>query len=201
MQCCKRVIGMTVLLAGLAAWAGEVETGAEAPAFSLADTAGQMHALADYTNRIVVLEWINVDCPFVRKHYSTQNMQTLQKTYTEKGVIWLSICSSAPGKQGHFAPEAWPAIIKEQTIRSTAVLLDADGTAGRLYGARTTPHMFVIDAAGALAYQGAIDDNPSWDPATLEGAHNYVAAALDALLDGRAVETQDTKPYGCSVKY
>jgi peroxiredoxin len=201
MQRLKVLAGLTVMLAGLGVRGGDLEIGVPAPAFSLTDTAGHVHNLADYRGKSVVLEWINVDCPFVRKHYNTQNMQTLQQTYTEKGVVWLSICSSAPGKQGYYAAAAWPALIEKNGIRSTAVLLDADGTAGRLYGARTTPHLYVIDPAGILVYQGAIDDNPSWDPETVAGAKNHVAAALDALLEGRAVETPEAKPYGCSVKY
>jgi peroxiredoxin len=172
-----------------------------APGFSLEDSRGRTHSLSDYAGKVVVLEWLNHGCPFVKKHYGTHNMQSLQKTYTEHGVIWLSINSSAPGKQGHCTPEKANELSAEQGARPTAVLLDTDGTVGRLYGARTTPHMFVIDGDGRLVYNGAIDDRPSVDPADVEGATNYVAAALDAVLEGGSPDVKTTKPYGCSVKY
>jgi hypothetical protein len=148
-----------------------------------------------------VLEWLNHDCPFVRKHYSSGNMQSLQKKYTELGVVWLSINSSAPGKQGHCTPEKANELTTKHEAAPTAVLLDADGTVGRLYGARTTPHMYVIDAKGTLVYNGAIDDKPSTSTKDVAGAKNHVAAALDAVLAGRSPEVKTSKPYGCSVKY
>jgi len=188
-----------VLMGGDVAAAGE--TGKAAPAFSLTDIHGKTHTLADFQGKTMVLEWTNYDCPFVKKHYGSGNMQKLQKTYTEKGVIWLSICSSASGKQGHYPAAAWQKKTVEKGSKATAVLLDPDGQVGRAYGAKTTPHIFIIAADGTLRYEGAMDDNPSWNPKTVEGAHNYVAAALDALLAGKAVAVSETKPYGCSVKY
>ena len=172
-----------------------------APEFTLADVQGETHKLSDFKGKIVVLEWTNYDCPFVKKHYGSGNMQKLQEKYTAKNVVWLSICSSAPGKQGHFTPDTWGKKIAERKAQATAVLLDADGKVGRAYGARTTPHMFIVAADGTLAYKGAIDDKPSWNPATLKDAKNYVVAALDALLAGESVAVDETKPYGCSVKY
>jgi peroxiredoxin len=175
------------------------EIGQPAPAFTLKDSAGKSVALADFKGRTVVLEWFNEGCPFVRKHYGSGSMQALQKQATDDGVVWLSIVSSAPGKQGFLTPEA--AAAKKKELNSTALLLDPDGTVGRLYEARTTPDLFVINSAGVLVYKGAIDDQPTPDPATLAGARNYVAAALAALKAGRPVEPAQTKSYGCSVKY
>lgn len=177
------------------------ETGKEAPTFTLKDTTGKERTLAEFKGKTVVLEWTNYKCPFVKKHYGSGNMQALQKKYTAKGVVWLSICSSAKGKQGYFTQEEWPKKKLEAKSNATAVLLDPAGTTGKAYGAKNTPHMFVIDTEGMLAYQGAIDSNPSWDPKTIKGATNYVAAVLDDLLAGKKTTQKDTKPYGCSVKY
>ena len=197
--------GMAVVAAVVAMLAAGMvraaDVGKLAPGFTLKDVEGKAHSLSDFKSKIVVLEWINLGCPFVKKHYGSQNMQGLQKQYTDKRVVWLSVCSSAPGKQGNFAPETWRRMITEQGSRATAVLLDTDGKMGRAYGAKTTPHMFVIGADGSLKYAGAIDDNRSWDPKTIKGAHNYVAAALDALLAGKPVAVATTTSYGCSVKY
>ncbi|MBN1511737.1 MAG: thioredoxin family protein [Phycisphaerae bacterium] len=189
------------ILASAGFYAAAADSDAPAPAFTLTDVEGTEHSLSDFEGKTVVLEWTNYDCPFVKKHYSTGNMQALQKRYTDKGVVWLSICSSAPGKQGHYTPETWRQKIAEQDSQATAVLLDETGLVGRRYGAKTTPHLFVIDGTGVLRYQGAIDDNRSWDPQTVTDAANYVAAALDALLEGKPVAEKDTPPYGCSVKY
>jgi peroxiredoxin len=197
-----RLFVLTTTLLTLAAFAAEpLKTGEAAPEFTLKDTEGNEHSLSDFKGKIVVLEWTNYGCPFVKKHYGGGNMQMLQEKYTGKGVVWLSICSSAPGKQGYYTAEQWPEQLAAAKAKATALLPDADGTVGKLYGAKTTPHMFVIDKQGRLAYQGAIDDNRSWDPKTIEGAKNYVAAALDALLADEAVAEPETKPYGCSVKY
>jgi len=190
---------LTVTVA--ASMAPGAEVGKPAPAFTLKDVQGTSHSLAGFKGKTVVLEWTNYDCPFVKKHYGTKNMQMLQKKYTGKDVIWLSICSSAEGKQGHYAPEAWQKKIKEQGSHATAVLLDADGKVGRKYGAKTTPHLFVVGPDGTLKYAGAIDDNPSWNPKTVKGARNYVAEAVDAVLAGKNVPVAETKSYGCSVKY
>ncbi len=148
-----------------------------------------------------MLEWTNPDCPFVKKHYGAKNMQALQAKYVAQGAVWLSVCSSAPGKQGHYPADEWNRILAEQGSAATALLLDPDGQVGRAYGAKTTPHLFVIDAAGTLVYDGAIDDKPSTDSADIPGARAYVGEALDAVLAGTPVPAAQTKPYGCSVKY
>ena len=173
----------------------------DAPAFTLADTYGQQHTLSDYEGQWVVLEWLNYDCPFVRKHYNGDNMQALQEQYTGEGVVWLSIVSSAPGLQGNFSNDGMNARTAEHGGHQTAVLIDADGTVGHAYGARTTPHMFVINPDQEIVYNGAIDDRPSPDPATLDGATNYVSGALNAAMAGDSVSPASTQPYGCSVKY
>jgi peroxiredoxin len=175
--------------------------GSPAPDFTLTDAAGKSHTLSAYKGKWVVLEWVNYDCPFVKKHYGSGNMQKLQKAARDKGAVWLSINSSAPGKQGHFEGKALAARIAKETAAMDAYLLDADGKTGRLYKAKTTPHMFVIDPEGVIAYAGAIDDKPSTDKDDIAGAVNYVQAALDAGLAGEPVETASTTPYGCGVKY
>lgn len=175
------------------------EIGQPAPDFTLKDSDGKSRSLADFKGRPVVLEWFNQGCPFTKKHYATGAMPARQKAATDDGVVWLTIVSSAPGKQGYLDPAA--AIEKKRQLHSTALLLDPDGKVGRLYGARTTPDMFVIDAEGNLAYAGAIDDRPTPDPASLDGAKNYVADALAALKAGQPVSPARTKPYGCAVKY
>ncbi len=150
----------------------------------------------------MVLEWFNNDCPFVGKHYNSGNMQRLQKRYMEQGIVWLTVASSAPNKQGHIAtPQDGQQIIKTRDAHQTALLLDPDGTVGRQYGAKTTPHMFVINPEGVLIYAGAIDDKASADPADIAGATNYVERALTEAMAGKAVTTPETRPYGCSVKY
>ena len=175
--------------------------GQTAPAFTLTDTSGKKHSLSDFSGKTVVLEWVNHECPFVKKHYGSGNMQALQREATGKGVVWLSVNSSAPGKQGHLDAKLGAAAIAEKKSASTALLLDSEGTVGKLYGAKTTPHMYVIDAKGTLVYAGAIDDKPSTDPADVTGAKNYVRAALDEVLAGKPVTTATTQSYGCSVKY
>jgi peroxiredoxin len=175
--------------------------GESAPGFSATDTSGKTQTLAAYKGRHTVLEWFNPDCPFVRKHYDSRAMQNLQKTYTGKGVAWLMIASSAPGKQGHLDAQSGAAVLAAKGAQPTALLLDAQGVIGRAYGAKTTPHMFVIDPAGKVIYAGGIDDKPSTSQADLAGAHNYVAAALDAALAGKPIATPSSAPYGCSVKY
>jgi len=182
--------------------AGEMaEIDAPAPDFTLTDTNGKQHSLSDFKGKYVVLEWIKFDCPFVKKHYSSGNMPALQANYQEKEVVWLSICSSAPGKQGHFAGEALTSRMTAEDWQATAYLNDDDGTVGKMYDAKTTPHMYVIDPEGVLRYNGAIDDTPSTKVADIEGATCYVSSALDALMADQPVETKITKAYGCSVKY
>jgi peroxiredoxin len=175
--------------------------GRPAPAFTLPDSSGQSHSLADYKGKLVVLEWFNPECPFVGKHYGSGHMQGLQKEWTAKGVVWLTIDSSAPGKQGYVDAARARSLAKERGLLSTALLLDPEGKVGRAYAAKTTPHMFVIDKAGTVAYAGGIDDKPSTDQADLATARNFVAAALGELAAGRRVTVASSQPYGCSVKY
>lgn len=175
--------------------------GKPAPDFTLTDTHGEKRSLSDYKGKFIVLEWINHDCPFVGKHYGSGNMQKLQREYTEKGVIWLSINSSAPGKQGYCTPEQANKLTKKKEAFPTAVLLDPDGKVGNIYGAKTTPHMFIITPEGILIYNGAIDDKPSTKKKDIAKAKNYVRATLDAAMNGKKVAIPTTQPYGCSVKY
>lgn len=177
-----------------------VKVGEPAPAFSLPGDDGKTHALADYRGKTVVLEWTNDGCPFVKKHYAG-NMQSLQKTYTAKDVVWLSVVSSAPGKQGSVDAAGAKALTQSRGAAPTSVLLDPTGEVGRLYDAKTTPHMYVIDGKGKLVYAGAIDSNPSADPADIPAATPYVKNALDETLAGKPVTVAVTKPYGCSIKY
>lgn len=172
-----------------------------APDFTLTDAHGEEHTLSDYKGKIVVLEWVNHGCPFVVKFYAGGHMQAMQAEMAEKDVIWLSICSSAKDQQGWMTAEDQAKTIEEKEIKAHAVLLDEDGTVGRLYGARTTPHMYVIDAEGMLRYQGAIDSIRSTRAADIERADNYTRAAVEALLAGEEVAVTQTQPYGCSVKY
>ncbi|MCC7262952.1 MAG: thioredoxin family protein [Candidatus Latescibacteria bacterium] len=175
--------------------------GKTAPEFSLKDAEGKERTLTEFKGKFVVLEWVNFGCPFVKKHYGAGNMQGLQAEYTGKGVVWLSVCSSAPGKQGHFEGEELKKQIAEHRSRATHYLTDPEGRVGRAYGAKTTPHMYVIDPGGVLVYAGGIDDIPSADPDEIPKAKNYVRQALDALLAGQPVPAPSTPPYGCSVKY
>jgi peroxiredoxin len=190
-------------LAGLFILSAEaaVKVGESAPAFSLPGEDGKMHALDDYRGKTVVLEWTNDGCPFVKKQYSSGNMQSLQKQYTAKDVVWLSIVSSAPGKQGAIDAAQAATLTTARQAAPTHVLLDPKGTVGRLYEAKTTPHLFVIDKTGQLAYDGAIDSIPSADPEDIPQATPYVKNALDEVLAGKPVTVATTKPYGCSIKY
>jgi cytochrome oxidase Cu insertion factor (SCO1/SenC/PrrC family) len=180
---------------------GAVTIGQPAPEFTLLDTNGDEHSLNDFRGEWVVLEWLNYGCPYVRKHYDSGNMQGLQQRYGELGVKWFAIVSSAPGKQGYYPPAEMNLRSAEIGNNAHAVLLDPDGTVGYMYDAKTTPHMFVVNPDGVLLYNGAIDDKPSSRATSLEGAHNYVAAALDEALSGRQVSVSTSQPYGCSVKY
>jgi peroxiredoxin len=191
---------LTGLLTATSAVAA-VKVGEPAPELRATDSEGKAHRLADYRGRVVVLEWTNHDCPFVRKHYAAGNMQAQQKEAAAQGAVWLSVISSAPGKQGHVSPEEANRLTESRGAAPTAVLLDPEGAVGRLYGAKTTPHMYVIDRDGRLAYMGGIDSIPSSDPADIPKATQYVRAALDAVLAGKPVAEAVTQPYGCSVKY
>ncbi|WPJ98124.1 thioredoxin family protein [Coraliomargarita algicola] len=178
-----------------------VETGAKAPDFTLTDTVGATHSLSDFAGKYVVLEWTNRYCPFVMKHYGEGDMQALQKSMTEDGVVWLQIVSSAEGKQGYVTPAEGEALRESEGMHSTAMLLDPSGAVGRQYGARTTPHMFLIDPEGTLLYQGAIDSIKSARQSDIAKAKNYVKAAYASAKAGEPIEDATTVPYGCSVKY
>jgi len=175
--------------------------GQPAPAFSLPGSDGKTHALADYSGKIVVLEWFNRECPFVKKHYDSQNMQKLQRNYTAKDVVWLSVISSAPGKQGHATASEAATTAKELNATPTVVLLDESGSVGQSYGAKTTPHMFLIDPDGKLLYMGGIDSIASPDADDIPKATQYVKVAFGEASAGKPVSNPSTRPYGCSVKY
>jgi hypothetical protein len=177
------------------------QPGDAAPDFSLTDLQGQKHSLADYKGKYVVLEWNNPGCPFVRKHYDSGNMPKLQQEERAKGVVWLTINSASAGRQGDEASGDIEKFLSDEHANPTAYLRDPDGTVGHLYGARTTPHMFVISPDGKLIYDGAIDNRPTPDPADIPGATNYVRAALDESMAGKPVTVASSRPYGCSVKY
>jgi alkyl hydroperoxide reductase subunit AhpC len=188
-----------LVLATSLAWAARI--GDPAPNFTATDTNGQTHKLSDYAGKFVVLEWHNRGCPYTQKHYNSGNMENLQREWTGRGVIWLTVISSAPGKQGFVTASDENAYVKQVNAAPTAVLLDPTGTVGHLYDAKTTPHMFIINPQGTLIYNGAIDDRPTADRSDINGAKNYVSAALGEALAGKPVTTPTTRPYGCSVKY
>ena len=175
--------------------------GQPAPDFTVTDATGKSRALSAYKGKWVVLEWVNFECPFVKKHYGTGNMQKLQAAAVARGAVWLSVNSSAPGKQANYPPATVLSMLKERGAQPSAYLLDSDGTMGRAYGAKTTPHMFVIDPKGTLLYAGGIDDKATTDTADVTTAKNYVQAALDEAMAGKPVSTPTSTPYGCSVKY
>lgn len=194
-------LAFVLFLFGAKLLAAEAVVAEKAPDFTLTDANGVSHTLSDYQGRYVVLEWVNYDCPFVRKHYKSGNMQDLQKEYTQRKVIWLSICSSAEGKQGQFANEEIKNRMDEYDASPTHYLNDLDGSVGRLYQAKTTPHMFIINPEGILVYQGAIDNHPFFWEKGLFDATNYIREALDYAMNGQSVTVTNTKSYGCSVKY
>ena len=175
--------------------------GSAAPDFSVTDSKGKTQSVSQYKGKTVVLEWFNPGCPFVVKHYGSNNMQKLQDEFTAKGVVWLTIDSSAPGKEGHLTAEQAEKQITEWKMKSSALLLDPDGKAGQTYGAKNTPHMFIINPEGKVVYAGAIDNKATPNPADIATSTNYVKAALTESLGGKPVTTASTKPYGCSVKY
>ena len=175
--------------------------GQPAPNFKLADANGKPVTLSDFKGKTVVLEWNNPGCPFVQKHYGSGNMQRTQAAAARDGVVWLTINSGAPGKQGHMSGGEAKAFVAEAGARPTAYLLDPRGVVGKVYDAKTTPHMYVVNQAGTLVYAGGIDDKPTADPADIKGARNHVLAALSELKGGKAVSVATSRPYGCSVKY
>lgn len=179
----------------------KIATGSNVSDMTVTDSNGQLHNLSDFAGQKVVLEWTNHGCPYVVKHYDTGNMQKTQKLATADDAVWLSIVSSAPGKQGYVSGEEANELTTSRDAAPTAVVLDPSGAAGRKFSAKTTPHMFIVDENQTLVYQGAIDDNSSFRKSSVKNAHNYVLAALDDLESGSSVAVSDTAPYGCSVKY
>jgi peroxiredoxin len=195
----KPALILATLIISFAAQA--VRVGDPAPEFTGTDTHGQTHKLSDYKGKFVVLEWTNNGCPYTQKHYESGNMQALQKQWTAKGVVWLTILSSAQGQQGYMTGSQENAYIMKVHAAPTAAILDANGTIGHLYSAKTTPQMIVIDPSGKLVYDGAIDDHPTTDTSDIPASKNYVSAALTQAMSGQSVATAYTRPYGCSVKY
>lgn len=196
----RLVLALVILLPGLAY--ANAAPGEPAPAFRATDAAGASHTLTDYIGEWLVLEWFNKECPYVQKHYSSGNMQKLQEKYTEERVNWLTIISSAEGKEGYLEPGEALEVAEELGLEASApFLLDSTGVVGRAYGAKTTPHMFVINPQGMVVYAGAIDDNDSANPDVIPESKNYVAAALDAAIEREEVETTITQPYGCPINY
>jgi peroxiredoxin len=175
--------------------------GTNAPDFSLTDSKGKTQSVSQYKGKYVVLEWFNPECPFVKKHYGSDNMQKLQQEYTGKGVVWLTIDSNAPGTEGNITPDQGQKIMASWKTKQTALLLDPDSKVAKLYGAKNTPNMVVINPEGKIVYEGAIDSKASPNPADIPSSTNYVKAALDESLAGKPVSNPTTKPYGCSVKY
>jgi peroxiredoxin len=192
---------LTAIITLVAAATAAPQVGQPAPEFTLTDSNGTSHKLSDFKGKFVVLEWLNHGCPFVKKHYDGGNMQKLQKDYTSKDVVWLSIVSSAPGKQGHMSADETNKTKAEKKSAATAILIDEDGAVGKLYGAKVTPEMFVINPEGTLVYAGAIDDVKSTEPEDVKGAKNYVAQALSEAMAGKPVSEPTSTAYGCSVKY
>jgi peroxiredoxin len=198
----KSIIAILTSLAATAVLAVDVPpVGSSAPDFSLTDAKGGTHSLSQYKGKYVVLEWFNPECPFVKKHYGSGNMQKLQQEYTGKGIVWLTIDSNAPGTEGNMTPEQANKIMASWKTHQTALLLDPESTVARSYGAKNTPDMIVINPEGKIVYEGAIDSKATPNPADIPNSTNYVKVALDESLAGRAVTTSSTRPYGCSVKY
>ena len=195
------LIGIGLAFAAPGAFAATAKVGDPAPAFELVDSQGKTRTLAEFAGKTVVLEWTNHECPFVKKHYGSANIPGQQKDATGNEVVWLVVNSSAPGKQGHVDGGKAQQIQSGWNAAQTAYLLDPSGEVGRSYGARTTPHMYVIDGKGVLQYAGAIDSIPSADVEDIPQATQYVPATLAALAAGKPVEVPVTQPYGCSVKY
>ncbi|MDB5878705.1 MAG: alkyl hydroperoxide reductase/Thiol specific antioxidant/Mal allergen [Variovorax sp.] len=192
-------LGATLAM-GTAAFAAP-SIGEKAPDFIAVDTAGAKHKLSDFAGKYVVLEWTNPGCPFVRKHYGSGNLPATQKAATDKGVVWLAINSTERAASDYLKPAAFDAWMKEHAAVPTAALMDEDGVIGQAYGARTTPHMFIIDPKGVLVYAGGIDSVPSARPDDIKTATNYVNKALGEAFGGKPISAAATKPYGCSIKY
>ena len=199
----RSLVLATVVLGSIAVAFGatsKVAVGASAPAFETVDSTGKSVRLEDYKGKYVVLEWSNFGCPYVQKHYNSGNMQSLQKKYTAKGVVWLTIFSSGEGQQGYYQPAELTKLGAQKKM-SSKLIPDPDGTLGKLYGAKNTPTMFVVNPEGNVIYMGGIDNKPTPDPEDIASAKNYVAAALDEALAGKPVTTPVSRPYGCGVHY
>ena len=189
------------LSAGAQSATAKARIGAPAPAFTLTDSNGRTVSLADFKGKTVVLEWTSHECPYVGKHYGGNNMQALQKKWTGQGVVWLSVISSGPGQPGHVSPQQANKLTADRGAAPTAVLFDPTGKVGRAYGARTTPHMYVVTGEGALVYMGGIDDKPTARLEDLKSAKNFVDAALSEIAQGKPVSVTSSRAYGCSIKY
>ena len=192
---------VTVVLMALSTAALAARVGEPAPNFTATDSNGKAHTLAAYHGKYVVLEWHNQGCPYTKKHYDSGNMERLQKEWTQKGVVWFTVISSAPGTQGYVTAQQENEYMQRMRAAPTAALLDPTGDLGHLYDAKTTPHMFIINSAGVLIYDGAIDDRPTPDEADIATSRNYVSLALGEAMSGKPVSTPTSRPYGCSVKY
>jgi len=192
---------LAIVLISFSTAAMAAKVGEPAPNFTATDSNGKTHSLAAYHGKFVVLEWHNQGCPYTQKHYNSGNMERLQKEWTQKGVVWLTVISSAPGTQGYVTADQENDYMRRMNAAPTAALLDPAGDLGHLYGAKTTPHMFIINPDGVLIYDGAIDDKPTSDAADIATSHNYVSLALSEAMAGRPVNTPTSRPYGCSVKY
>ncbi len=200
----SKILFSTLAVSALALAApasAKIATGSNVSDMTVTDSNGVQHNLSDFAGKKVVLEWTNEGCPYVKKHYSTNNMQKTQAMAKADGAVWLSVISSAPGKQGYKSPAEANDWKEAQNAEVSAIVLDPNGDMGKTFSAKTTPHMYIIDESQTLVYQGAIDDNPSANPATIAGAQNYVLAAMEDLKAGNPVAVSDTPPYGCSVKY
>ncbi len=202
MSMMMKKLALSALVAALPGFVlANAAVGQPAPAFTVTDTAGKAVSLADYKGKTVVLEWVNPGCPYVRKHYDSANMQATQKGAAGQGVVWLAVNSTHPSQYDYKKPADMAAWMKSQNAAPTATLMDGEGKIGRAYGARTTPHMYIVDAKGTLVYAGGIDDKPSSNPADIKTARNHVNAALADIAAGKPVAQAATRPYGCSVKY
>jgi peroxiredoxin len=198
LYCAMTIVNLS---AGMQFASAQALIGAAAPAFTLTDSNGRNLSLADFKGKTVVLEWTSHECPYVGKHYRGNNMQALQKKWTGQGVVWLSVISSAPGQPGHVSPQQANKLTVDREAAPTAVLFDPTGKVGRVYGARTTPHMYVINGEGALVYKGGIDDQPTARLQDLKGARNFVDQALSEISQGKPVSVTASRAYGCSIKY
>ena len=197
----NKILVATLALAASAGAFAQAVVNQPAPTFSVQDASGKTVSLADFKGKHVVLEWVNPGCPFVQKHYNSGNMPATQKDATAKGVVWLAVSSTAKEASDYQPPAELNAWLKGKNAVPTATLMDTDGKVGRAYGARTTPHMYIVDPQGKLVYAGAIDSKPSANPADIKTATNYVSQALAESLAGKPVSVATTRAYGCSVKY